>query len=151
MRRGGILPGYTLVETVMVLVFLGLVLAAGLPATAQAVAGCALNVAASRMLADVREAREQALAQGTVWSVRFYPETESYRIYSGSRVLKSVKLPSGVDLVWTNFPNYHTLTFTASGAPSQGGHVSLTVDNRAWRYVIVMPVTGRVRVDTVPP
>jgi hypothetical protein len=115
--------------------------------------GWPLQGAALELAARVREMRHAAIAGGQQTEMVFFLFDGLYRVRCPERVAL-VRLPTGVSFAAINFPSdgvRHTLSFRFTGAPNQGGHVKLR--NRAGQqvYVIVTPVTARVRISAQPP
>lgn len=135
----------------MVLSVLGLLVAMALPLLGRG--RLPLRVAAIELAAHIREVRIAAIASGEGSGVVFFLFDDRYRLeLPGSRRL--VKLPAGVHFAACNFPlelGRYTLSFRHTGAPNRGGHVVLRDDKGRRLYVIVTPVTGRVRIDEKPP
>lgn len=144
--------GVTLVELLTVVALLGILLAVAFP-LARGVAVWSLRAAASEMAVRMREARMTAIACGQTCTLTFYTFSNRYRVADSSGTAW-VLLPEGVSIASTNFPlvnNRPTLYFRYTGAPNRGGHVALRDHDGNRLYVIVTPVTGRVRVDSSPP
>jgi len=144
--------GYTLIEVLTALLVAALVLLLVFPAHRK-YSAWPLQGAALEMVSRVREMRHAAIASGQQTEVVFFLFDGLYRARCPERATL-VRLPDGVSFAAINFPTdgvRHTLSFRFTGAPNQGGHVALR--NRAGQrlYVIVTPVTARVRISTTPP
>jgi hypothetical protein len=144
--------GYTLVELLAAVAIAALVLLTVLPVH-RYLSGWPLQGAALELAARVREMRHAAIAGGQQTEMVFFLFDGLYRVRCPERVAL-VRLPTGVSFAAINFPSdgvRHTLSFRFTGAPNQGGHVKLR--NRAGQhvYVIVTPVTARVRISAQPP
>ncbi len=143
--------GYTLAEVVVVLsitvIFLGFTLVFPGAANRQK-----LDVAASVVAEDIRLAQQLNMNQDhdVGYTVSFNCQSDLYYIQKGVGSYKTVQLPHGIDLVFTNFDS-NILRFNAKGNPTRGGHLTLRDKNGNFRYVIVASVTGRVRTDKIPP
>lgn len=109
-----------------------------------------LNVAASVVAEDIRLVQQLNMNQDAVYTILFDREKDLYYIQKGVRSYKEVQLPHGVDLVFANFEN-NKLRFDTKGDPNRGGHLSLRDKNGNFLYVIVASITGRVRIDKIPP
>jgi Tfp pilus assembly protein FimT len=137
----------------MVVLILGILLAVALPLVANT-SYWSLRVAAHQLAAQIRETRCRAVLEGASCYLVYYQFSHRYRLIypDGS---SWVRLPEGVEIDYTNFPlvmdKRPTLYFRHTGAPNQGGHVALKDRRNNRLYVIVTPVTGRVRIDKVPP
>lgn len=109
-----------------------------------------LAATASVLAEDIRLVQQLNANQDAVYTILFDCPDDLYLIHKGARAYKKVKLPHGVDLVATNFDG-NKLRFNTRGDPIGGGHLSLRDKKGNTLYVIVAAVTGRVRVDGVPP
>jgi Tfp pilus assembly protein FimT len=141
-----------LVELLAVLVILAILLAVVLPVL-RSLGPWQLKTSAYELAARIREARQTAVASGIGCRVVFYTPGRRYRVVlpDGSEF---IDLPEGISYAANNFPldnGRPTVSFRYTGAPNRGGHVGLKDQNGRRMYVIVTPVTGRVRVDTSPP
>lgn len=144
--------GYSLAEVLVVLAIAALVLLLVFPVHRQ-LGGWPLQGATLELTARIREMRHAAIAGGQQTEVVFFLFNGMYRARCPERTTWA-RLPEGVTFASINFPSdgvRHTLSFRFTGAPNQGGHVTLR--NRAGQrlYVIVTPVTARVRISTEPP
>lgn len=127
-----------------------------------------LNIAATMIAENIRLTQQLNLNQDGTYAILFDCSNEKYYIRKceiGVPAYKVVELPTGIDLVGTNFdfdnnPDNgfdHELRFNPKGEPFRkngilcGGHLSLRDKNKNFLYVIVASVTGRVRIDTKPP
>lgn len=156
--------GFTLIESVVVILIAGVILSCTF-----SIKGFTdrqkLTAAASQVAADIRLTQQLNMNQDGVYRLVFDCRNEKYYIIKGLSVYKTVCLPSGIDLVATNFDFDNNsgnsldneLRFNANGEPFRingvliGGHLSLRDKNGNFLYVIVASVSGRVRVDTAPP
>ncbi|MGQ9497208.1 MAG: GspH/FimT family pseudopilin [Desulfotomaculales bacterium] len=148
--------GHTLLEVILVTLIISIVLAITMPEFAKPLAAAHLNALAGQMAADIRAVQQRAISEeSAAYFIKFYPYGERYEVrrtgYPTYLVLNKVALPNTADLVGTTF-SADRLAFSAHGTPVQGGTVTLR-DKRSgrFRYVIVTPVTGRVRVSDRPP
>jgi prepilin-type N-terminal cleavage/methylation domain-containing protein len=145
--------GLTMVEMMAVLMVLAIMMAVVLPLAVQA-GQWQLKTAAAGLASDIRETRHKAIVEGVNCYLVFYEFTGRYKLM-GPEGSSWVSLPQGVSYAANNFPlsmdNRPTLYFRHTGAPNRGGHVGLKDKEGNKLYVIVTPVTGRVRIDKVPP
>ncbi len=157
--------GFTILETVIVILLAGLFLGLALGAFT-AVNRHNLHAAANIIAQDIRLAQQLNMSDDdAVFTLLFDLENDRYFIHKGIRLYKKVSLPAGVDLVATNFDFDNNsgngcdnkLRFNKRGEPYRtngilcGGHLSLRDSNGNFLYVIVASITGRVRIDTKPP
>lgn len=141
-----------MVELVAVVVLLGILTGVAVPLF-RTFGRWPLRTAAHELAARVREARQTAMACGEDCFVMFYEFSGRYRMIlpDGN---EWVQLPSDVSFGGTNFALYAgrpTVYFRYTGAPNRGGHIVLRDAAGERLYVIVTPVTGRVRVSKTPP
>jgi prepilin-type N-terminal cleavage/methylation domain-containing protein len=144
--------GYTLVELLAVLAVAALILLLVFPFHRQ-LTGWPLQGAALELTSRIREMRHAAIASGQQTEVVFFLFNGMYRVRCPERATL-VRLPPGVSFAAINFPSdgvRHTLSFRFTGAPNQGGHVTLRNTTGRRLHVIVTPVTARVRISAQPP
>ncbi|NLN07165.1 MAG: prepilin-type N-terminal cleavage/methylation domain-containing protein [Firmicutes bacterium] len=144
--------GFTMLEVLIVLLLLAIVAALAVPAVA-ALSTWQLQAAVREMVSDMREVRETAITHGLTCSLVFYEIGGRYRLnLPGGTIWR--ELPQGVSYAAVNFLGVDgrpTLAFRYTGAPNRGGHLALIDQRGRKKYIIVTPVTGRVRVDDKPP
>lgn len=148
-------PGYSLVELLVVVGISFLVLVVVFPVYKSSNTHHALFMAARQMAQDIRACQQENMcAPGMSVEIVFDVVGDCYYLASGVKTLRKVVLPAGVDLAAVRFSNRgNALSFNSSGVPRPGGGtVTLkSRDESSFYYVIVAPVTGRVRVSPTPP
>jgi len=108
-----------------------------------------LKLSAWQVVTKIRQAKIEAIQSGK--DTRLLFDTSGNRVlYRGkSGKTEIISLPKGVKLYTTNFPS-NILYFDPTGIPSCGGTVTIRSKEER-RYIIVTPVTGRVRFSEKPP
>lgn len=137
--------GFTLLEVLLVLAILagtGFILLVKIPVQMEE---RNLSLASTRLMQDLREARQSALAERIYYEVRFYPSNNTYRIYRQSDLQRSQSLPQGIS--YANTPS--SVRFGANGnvvflGTNQTGIVALT-NGKTTRHIITALISGRVR------
>jgi len=113
-----------------------------------------LNTAAALLSSELKSVQAMAFYEGVYYKIEFYatfncPTLNKYKIFKESELCKEVKL-EGVELFKTNFTN-NKVFFCPNGVPGQGGTVTLKNRKGKVLYVIMTPVTARVRISPNPP
>lgn len=112
-----------------------------------------LETTARKLAADMRRAQSHGVTTNSTSRVVFYRFSNLYRLeLSGKR--EWVAIPEELNIAYINFPKAggrETLTFNYLGAPNRGGHVGLQNETDDVFYVIITPVTGRVRIGKEAP
>lgn len=151
--RGANRSGFFLIESLVVLALLAVITVAVFPQTRRNRDSLQLEVAAKTLLFQVRAVQSHAVTTNSTAKLVFYFLENCYYLeQSGEK--KWVGLPDGVKFAAINFPEVygrHTLSFNSLGAPNRGGHVGLKGAGEEKFYIIVTPVTGRVRIASEPP
>ena len=98
------------------------------------------DISATRLLEDLRETQQAAIANNVWYRVKFFQHTNEYKIFKQGEFVRSIFLQKGVS--FGNDPQ--ELTLLPTGAPSVGMTVILKTDTIE-RRVIVAPVMGRMR------
>jgi type II secretory pathway pseudopilin PulG len=147
--------GITLLEVLVSAAISATLLLIAVPAVLNGLSKYALYTGARQMATDIRGWQQQALSAGdtmSTYSIQFDPFNDAYHLMINNVSRQKQCLPVYLDLVSTNFPS-HELKFNLRGIPiSGGGTVTLREKlTRRCYYVIVAPVTGRVRVSPLPP
>ncbi len=146
--------GHSLAELLVVLALLSLLSLAVFPALGPVREERLLKATAETIAMHMRLAQGHAVAENAVGKLVFYELAGIYYIDLTGQPRQWVYLPEELSIIAINFPivyNRRELSFNPLGVPSQGGHVGLG-DSRGSRiYVIITPVTGRVRISRTPP
>ena len=141
--------GFTLIELMVVVVIIALLLGLSLNGLNNLIQWNKLNKAAAILSSELKTAQAMAFYQGIYYKLQFQPTLDRYRIYRQTELIQDIIL-EGVDLFNTNFTD-NNLYFYPSGVPGQGGTVTLKNKIGKVLYVIMTPVTARVRVSPEPP
>ncbi len=141
--------GYTLIELMVVVGIIALLLGLGINGLDYLIQWNKLNTAAALLCSELKNIHSRAFYEGVYYKLQFWPTLDRYRIYKQTELYKEIKL-DGIDLFNTNFTD-NNLYFYPNGVPGQGGTVTLKNRRGKILYVIMTPVTARVRVSPEPP
>jgi prepilin-type N-terminal cleavage/methylation domain-containing protein len=141
--------GYTLIELMVVVGIIALLLGLSLNGLNSLIQWNKLNVAAAILSSELKTAQAMAFYQGIYYKLQFWPTLDRYRIYRQTELIQDIIL-ADIDLFNTNFTN-NKVFFYPNGVPGQGGTVTLKNKIGKVLYVIMTPVTARVRVSSEPP
>ena len=153
--------GFTLVELIVVVVILAIAAAVVVP-YAVGTSEMSCQAAARRLMADLEYAQNQAIVTQTPIRVTFDSSSNSYTVanQSGPLIHPITKKDytvdfdtedtfEGITISSAAFGGNAEVSFSALGAPDQGGSVDLAAGSFTYQ-VAVAPVTGRVSVAQVP-
>jgi len=146
--------GFTLIELMVVIGIITLLLVLSINGISSLIQWSKLNTAAALLSSELKNTQSRAFYEGVYYKIEFqptfnYPTLNKYKIFKKSELCKEIKL-EGVELFKTNFTD-NRVRFYPNGVPSMGGTVTLKNKRGKILYVIMTPVTARVRVSTEPP
>ena len=147
--------GSTLIELMVVVGIISLLLGLGINGLDYLIQWNKLNTAAAMLSSELKNSQSRAFYEGVYYKIEFYAtfnwptSLNKYKIFRKSEFYKEIKL-DGVELFKTNFTD-NRVRFLPNGVPSMGGTVTLKNKRGKILYVIMTPVTARVRVSPDPP
>src|SRR4030042_5564315 len=141
--------GYTLIELMVVVGIISLLLGLGINGLDYLIQWNRLNIAAVLLSSELKNSQSRAFYGGEYYKLQFWPSLDRYRIYKQTELIYDTILKD-IDLFNTNFAD-DKVYFYPNGVPGQGGTVTLKNRRGKILYVIMTPVTARVRVSTEPP
>ena len=141
--------GYTLIELMVVVVIVSLLLGLGINGLDYLIQWNKLNTAAALLSSELKNTQSRAFYEGVYYKLQFWSTLDRYRIYKQTELVDDIILKD-ISLFNTNFTD-NNLYFYPNGVPSMGGTVTLKNRRGKVLYVIMTPVTARVRVSPDPP
>ena len=141
--------GYTIIELMVVVGIISLLLGLGINGIDYLIQWNKLNIAAALLSSELKNTQSRAFYEGGYYKLQFLPSLDKYKIYKKTKLIDDIILKD-IDLFNTNFIN-NNIYFYPNGVPSMGGTVTLKNRRGKVLYVIMTPVTARVRVSTKPP
>ena len=141
--------GFTLIELMVVVGIIALLLGLSLNGLNNLIQWNKLNVAAALLSSELKMTQSKAFYEGVYYKLQFWPTLDRYRIYRQTELIQDIIL-ADIDLFNTNFTD-NRVSFRPNGVPSMGGTVTLKNKIGKVLYVIMTPVTARVRVSPEPP
>jgi len=141
--------GYTLIELMVVVGIISLLLGLGINGLDYLIQWNRLNTAAALLSAELKNTQSRAFYEGAYYKLQFWPTLDRYRVYRQTELINDIILKD-IDLFNTNFTD-NNLYFYPNGVPSMGGTITLKNKRGKVLYVIMTPVTARVRVSPEPP
>jgi len=141
--------GYTLIELMVVVAIISLLLGLGINGIDYLIQWNKLNVTAGLLGSELKNTQSRAFYEGVYYKLQFWPSLDRYRVYKQTELIDDIILKD-IDLFNTNFTD-NNLYFYPNGVPSMGGTVTLKNKRGKVLYVIMTPVTARVRVSPDPP
>jgi len=147
--------GFTLTELSVALLILGIAAAIVLPDLKTSLARYTLYTTARQMASEIRAVQQEAVTTGQVLYQIFFDVTDNFYILKlNTQTLKTVQLPSTISME-TKFPlpppKQTTMEFNVKGISTAGTIILRDKVTGSFYYVIVAPVTGRVRISSTPP
>ena len=144
--------GVTLIELVICIGVLGIIASTAIPKLGQSLAQQELESASLQLAADIRWLQQLSInaGSGTVSYRLLFNNSEPYGYYvtANTQVIKSFTFPKSIRLPGSSAQ----IGFGLSGAPSGAQTISLqSIKLKTWKYVILAPVTGRVRISNSKP
>ncbi len=141
--------GYTLIELMVVVIIISLLLGLGINGLDYLIQWNKLNTAAALLSSELKNIQSRAFYEGVYYKLQFMPSLDKYRIYKQSELIDDI-IFKDIDLFNSNFTD-NKVYFYPNGVPSMGGTVTLKNKRGKVLYVIMTPVTARVRVSRDPP
>jgi len=141
--------GYTLIELMVVIGIISLLLVLSINGISSLMQWSKLNRAAALLSSELKDTQSRAFYEGVYYKLQFWPTLDRYRIYKQTELIDDIILED-IDLFNTNFTD-DNVYFYPNGVPSMGGTVTLKNKRGKVLYVIMTPVTARVRISTEPP
>jgi prepilin-type N-terminal cleavage/methylation domain-containing protein len=141
--------GFTLIELMIVVGIISLLLGLGINGLDYLIQWNKLNTAAGLLSSELKNTQSRAFYEGVYYKLQFWPSLERSRIYKQTELIDDIILKD-IDLFNTNFTD-NNIYFYPNGVPSMGGTVTLKNKRGTVLYVIMTPVTARVRVSPEPP
>lgn len=142
--------GHTLIELIITLAVMGVVLSmtAGLGyAVLEGNSKRAAEAEYEHILEEILKSRNTAMMSGETYgtTVGFYKDYILFREFDPVKPEKAVsrQLPLKQCRMTNNFTQ-NELSFSGSGVVNKGGTLTFSRNNRADKYLVVQPVTGRI-------
>jgi len=141
--------GYTLIELMIVIGIISLLFGISINGINNLIQWGKLNTAATLLSSELKNTQSRAFYEGVYYKLQFWPTLDRFRIYKQTELYKDIQLED-INLFNTNFTD-DNLYFYPNGVPSMGGTITLKNKRGRVLYVIMTPVTARVRVSPDPP
>ncbi|MBA7580392.1 hypothetical protein ES708_22283 [subsurface metagenome] len=141
--------GYTIIELMVVVGIISLMLGLGINGLDYLIQWNRLNTTAALLSSELKNSQSRAFYEGTYYKLQFWPSLDRYMVYKQTKLIDDIILKD-IDLFNTNFKN-NNIYFYPNGVPSMGGTVTLKNRRGKVLYVIMTPVTARVRISPNPP
>jgi len=146
--------GFSLLEVVLVLAIIGIAAAVAAPRYGRATGRYRADLAARRIVADLRLAQSCARAASSARTVSFSTATEQYQLLNvpspdgvpGDYIVVLSAEPYSADLTSVNFSGGSQVIFSGWGLPSNGGTVVVSAGSEQ-RTIVVDGGTGRVSIQ----
>lgn len=144
--------GVTFLELVICIGILGIIGSSTMLLLGQALRKQELTNASMLLVSDLRWLQQLSMNSGgeLAYLLRFNEATPSgYCITANTKVIKTMIFPPSIRL----YVPYSMISFAPSGAPLTGAQtISLQSGTESiWKYVILAPVTGRLRISNTMP
>lgn len=141
--------GYTLIELMVVVGIISLLLGIGINGLDYLIQLTKLNTASGLLSSELKNIQSRAFYGGVYYKLQFMPSLDKYRIYKQTELIDEIMFKD-IDLFNSNFTD-NKVYFYPNGVPSMGGTITLKNKRGKILYVIMTPVTARVRVSRDPP
>jgi hypothetical protein len=121
----------------------------GVPWCKGELANINLLQAADLLTEEIRSVQQKAMTEGTsLYTLQFYDHYSYYLLKKGPLQIEQIWLPHGVQVYTTNFKDGQMLFYSSGRVGIQGGRIVLEGQAAGRRInVVVVPITGRVRIN----
>ena len=136
-------------ELMVVVCIISLLLGLGINGLDYLIQWNKLNTAAALLSSELKNSQSRAFYEGVWYKIDFWESLDRYRIYKQTELVEDIILKD-IDLFNSNFTN-DKVYFYPNGVPNMGGTVTLKNKRGKVLYVIMTPVTARVRISPEPP
>lgn len=153
---GSATAGFSLLEMMVALVVMGLALAFTAPNIIQSARTHKLRSAAGEVQTALARARSTAVTKKATVRLDFLgganplyvvrEDLDNDGVYD--RWTSWSRIPSGVRMTNLSFGGNNFVSFTSSGVPSNGGTITLQVDNGQRRIIRLAPGSGSATIST---
>ena len=144
--------GVTLLELIVCIGIIGLLASTAMLVVGQSLQRQELESASLLLANDLRWLQQLSINSGigtTSYILQFNKSEPSYYIMANTKVIRKYVFPRSIRL----YAPYTFISFSLSGAPLIGAQTVSLQSNQlqTWKYVILAPVTGRVRISDTNP
>lgn len=144
--------GVTLLEVIICIGIVGIIAGGGMLTLGSSLANQELVSSSLQLTADIRWLQQISMNGGSEVSYLLlfqHAAPYGYYVTANSQTVKRVSFPASVRLSGS----YSPIGFSPSGAPVIGAQsIGLQSSKlKTWKYVILAPVTGRVRISSANP
>lgn len=136
--------GYTLLELLVVVALIVIVLSIGIPSI-QIIFNTKEKAELMEFKRDIIFARNSAVVENSIYILYLDDESNSYKIAKVDKkatIIKDVQLSNGIKIKGNNFNS--SVNFLPTGAPSQGGTISMTNRKEQKIEITITPATGKI-------
>ena len=141
--------GYTLIELMVVIGIIALLFGLALNGVNSLIQWSKLNRAAAILSSQLKKTQSKAFYEGVYYKIDFWESLDRYRIYKQTELVEDIILED-INLFNSNFTD-DKVYFYPNGVPGMGGTITLKNKRGKVLYVIMTPVTARVRISPEPP
>ncbi len=146
---------YTLVELLCVISLLAMIVLIAMPALQGLEERRNLEIAARNLATDMRKTQQAAITRGHTFRIEFQSDDKQYRIRNTiTEEVTRIRLPEGIEYCYITIEpigGFRTSGFYYNGVPIHAGTVGFCNSSGDKLFVILAPVTGRVRISDTPP
>lgn len=150
--------GFSMVELMIVITVMGIVLASSYVSLRHAMPAHELAAAANKLGADLRLARQRAVAESNNYTITFDPSSDAYAVWdddgsdgyrSPGENVRVVRFPEGVHLVAISIGASNSVTFRPNGSTDKGGFIDIRNEQSNQRRTRIVRATGSVHQEDV--
>lgn len=145
---------FTLVEVLVAVTMIALVTVIAIPYLANSLAHYQTVTTVRKLVADIQYTQQLAVTTEdttAAYEMVFRRDQEKYYIKHGTRILRTERFPTWVDLAGTNVQaggESNILAFSVQGSPVGAGTITIKNRRSGKSYSVkVAVITGRVRVE----
>ena len=142
-----------MIELMLVVSVMGIILASSFVSLQHGMPSHELRAASSKMAAELRLARQKAIAENNNYTITFDPATDSYNVWDddGSdgyhapgETVRTIHLSETLQLGTIAIGASNSVTFRPNGSADKGGYVEIVGASTSRRRVQIVKPTGSI-------